>query len=128
MLTADGTNNAIWHLMGQAEMKPLSSAQIRAARALLRWSAEELSRNSAVSLRTIRRAELAEDKTSLTLANELSIRSALERAGVEFTNGDQPGVRLSKVAATRAGALAVPSGSTSAAGRGRTAKGTTSKR
>jgi len=76
----------------------LSSAQIRAARALLRWSAEELAKRSAVSLRTIRRAELAESSTALTVANDLAIRSALESAGVEFIaeNGGGPGVRLKK--------------------------------
>jgi transcriptional regulator with XRE-family HTH domain len=74
----------------------LTSAQIRAARALLRWSAEDLARSSSVGLTTIRRAELTEDATSLTAANDLSIRRALEEAGVEFidANGGGPGVRL----------------------------------
>jgi transcriptional regulator with XRE-family HTH domain len=36
---------------------PLTSAQIRAARALIRWSAEDLARHSSVSVTTIRRAE-----------------------------------------------------------------------
>jgi transcriptional regulator with XRE-family HTH domain len=82
--------------MRQAKTLPLSSCQIRAARALLRWSAEELARESAVSLRTIRRAELAEMETALTLANDLAIRGALESAGVDFIdeNGGGPGVRL----------------------------------
>jgi hypothetical protein len=35
----------------------------------------------------------------MTAANDLSLRRALESGGVEFTNGDQPGVRLSKAAA-----------------------------
>jgi hypothetical protein len=45
---------------------------------------------------TIRRAEVAEEGTSLTAANELAIRRALEAAGVEFIdqNGGGPGVRL----------------------------------
>ena len=30
-----------------------------------------------------------------------ALQRALEFAGVEFTNGDQPGVRLAKVASTR---------------------------
>ena len=80
----------------QQKKKPLTSAQIRAARALIRWTAEDLSRQSAVSLRTIRRAELAERETSMTVPNDLAVRRALETAGVEFTNGDQPGVRLPK--------------------------------
>ena len=76
----------------------LLGSQIRAARALLGWSAEDLSSHSAVSLRTIRRAELSEAKTSLTAANEMAIRRALELAGVEFIdeNGGGPGVCLRK--------------------------------
>jgi transcriptional regulator with XRE-family HTH domain len=75
---------------------PLTSAQIRAARALIRWSAEDLARASAVGVTTIRRAELTEEKTALTVANDLSIRRALELAGVEFIpeNGGGAGVRL----------------------------------
>lgn len=77
-------------------LAPLVSAQIRAARALLRWSAEDLARASAVGLTTIRRAELTDQQTSLTAANDLAIRRALEKAGVEFIieNGGGPGVRL----------------------------------
>ncbi len=83
--------------MGQPWKGPLTSAQIRAGRALIRWSAEDLAQHSSVSLRTIRRAELSEVHTTVTAANDLAIRRALELAGVEFTNGDQPGVRLSKI-------------------------------
>ena len=74
----------------------IKSAQIRAARALLRWSAIDLARASSVGVNTIRRAEVAESETSLTAANELAIRRALEVAGVEFIdeNGGGPGVRL----------------------------------
>jgi len=45
---------------------------------------------------TIRRAELADGETSMTAANDLAIRRALEAAGVEFIdeNGGGPGVRL----------------------------------
>jgi ribosome-binding protein aMBF1 (putative translation factor) len=76
--------------------KPLTSAQLRAARALLRWSAEDLARESALGVTTIRRAELTEAQTSMTAANDLTVRRALEAAGVEFIdeNGGGPGVRL----------------------------------
>jgi hypothetical protein len=81
-------------------MKPksLSSAQIRAARALLRWNAEDLARESILGVTTIRRAELTEGETSMTAANDLAVRRALEAAGVEFIdeNGGGPGVRLRK--------------------------------
>ena len=55
-----------------------------------------MARESSVGVNTIRRAEVAEDGTSLTAANELAIRRALESAGVEFIdeNGGGPGVRL----------------------------------
>ena len=75
---------------------PLTSAQIRAARALIRWSAEELARHSVVSVTTIRRAELMPSATTLTRANDQAIRRALENAGVEFIDADKggPGLRL----------------------------------
>ena len=71
-------------------------SQIRAARGLLRWSAEDLAREAALGLATIRRAEGAENETSMTAANDLAVRNALEVAGVEFIdeNGGGPGVRL----------------------------------
>ena len=77
---------------------PLTSAQIRAARSLIRWSAEDLARRSSLSVATIRRAELTDDETSMTAANDLAVRRALEAAGVEFIdgNGGGPGVRLRK--------------------------------
>jgi hypothetical protein len=57
-----------------------------------------LAREAALGLATIRRAELAEEETSMTTANDLAVRRALEAAGVEFIdeNGGGPGVRLRK--------------------------------
>ena len=77
---------------------PLTSAQIRAARALVRWRAQDLARESSVGVATIRRAELTDADTSMTAANDLAVRRALEAAGVEFIdeNGGGPGVRLRK--------------------------------
>ena len=79
-------------------LKPLTSAQMRAARALIRWSADDLARETTLSVTTIRRAELTEGETSMTTANDLAVRRALENAGVEFIdeNGGGPGVRLRK--------------------------------
>jgi transcriptional regulator with XRE-family HTH domain len=83
----------------------LTSAQIRAARALIRWSAEDLAKASSVGVTTIRRAELTGDETSMTAANDLAVRRALESAGVEFIdeNGGGPGVRLRKRAHKKPG-------------------------
>jgi transcriptional regulator with XRE-family HTH domain len=84
--------------MSQDQKQPLTSFQIRAARALLKWSADDLARHSKVSVRTIRRAELAERDPTMTAPNDLAIRRAFEVAGVEFIdeNGGDPGVRLKK--------------------------------
>jgi len=69
-------------------------AQCRAARALLNWSQAELSEKASVSKQTLVDFERgARQPYPRTLAD---IRSALEAAGVEFTNGDSPGVRLTK--------------------------------
>ena len=79
-------------------LPPLTSAQIRAARSLIRWSAEDLAARSSLSVATIRRAELTDAETSMTAANDIAVRRALESAGVEFIdeNGGGPGVRLRK--------------------------------
>jgi transcriptional regulator with XRE-family HTH domain len=71
-------------------------AQIRAARALLRWSASDLARESGVSLSTIHRAEAANAETAMTVANASAIRRALESAGVTLIEEDTagPGARL----------------------------------
>jgi hypothetical protein len=74
----------------------LMGAQIRAARALLKWSVADLAHACALGLNTIRRAEMLDGATSLTAANALTLRRTLEAAGVEFIdeNGGGPGVRL----------------------------------
>jgi hypothetical protein len=79
-------------------MNDLLGAQIRAARALLRWAAADLVRESGVSLATIHRAESVDGKTAMTFVNASAIRRALENAGVELIeeNGGGPGVRLKR--------------------------------
>ena len=71
-----------------------TSAQCRAARALIEWSRESLADASHVALRTIVDFERgAREPRDATLA---ALRIALEDGGVEFTNGDEPGVKLRK--------------------------------
>jgi transcriptional regulator with XRE-family HTH domain len=72
----------------------ITGGQIRAARAFLRWTADQLARKAQIGVATVRRAEFADDEPSITVANAAAIRQALEAAGVEFTNGDAPGVKL----------------------------------
>jgi len=74
----------------------LTSDQIRAARALLRWSARELAEKAEISLPTVQRLEAAEGIPSTSVKTLMAVQAALEAAGVEFTNGDAPGVRLRK--------------------------------
>src|SRR6478609_1223355 len=77
-------------------MTNILGGQMRAARALLRWSAADLVRESGVSLATIHRAESVDGITAMTLANATAIRRALENAGVELIeeNGGGLGARL----------------------------------
>lgn len=66
------------------------------ARGHLRLSVKDLAENSGVSPATIKRMEEA-DETPNVLADNLGrVEKALEAAGVEFTNGEQPGIRLKK--------------------------------
>jgi hypothetical protein len=82
----------------QAMVKKISSAQMRAARALLRWSALDLATASKVGVATIRRVEVVSGEIPVTLANETALRRALEAAGIEFIeeNGGGEGVRFRK--------------------------------
>ena len=74
----------------------ITGAQIRAARALVRWSAKDLAREAHVGVATVSRAEAEEGPTTLTAANVNAIRIALENAGIEFIprNGGGVGVRF----------------------------------
>ncbi|WP_173514228.1 helix-turn-helix domain-containing protein [Sinorhizobium psoraleae] len=76
----------------------ITGAQIRAARALIRWSAKELAKAAGIGVATVSRAEVEDGTTSLTSANLKAIRLALETAGLEFIpeNGGGVGVRFKK--------------------------------
>jgi transcriptional regulator with XRE-family HTH domain len=74
----------------------ISSEQVRAARALLRWEQRDLAEASKVSLPSIKRLETTRGALAAQARTVEAIRSAIEAAGVEFTNGDQPGVRMKK--------------------------------
>jgi len=61
------------------------------ARAAIEIGVRELAEAAKVSTNTITRLERGEPLRGRTVD---AIRSALEAAGVEFTNSDQPGVRM----------------------------------
>ncbi len=67
---------------------------IKAARALLAWSQETLAERSGVSIPTIKRLEAEDGALGGRAETSEKIRIALQAAGIEFTNGDAPGVRL----------------------------------
>ncbi|MCK8787627.1 helix-turn-helix domain-containing protein [Roseomonas sp. NAR14] len=69
----------------------LTSYQVRAGRALVRWSARELAVEAGVSLNTIQRIEAVDGVPSTSAKTLGAIQRALEGAGVEFIPG---GARL----------------------------------
>jgi transcriptional regulator with XRE-family HTH domain len=76
--------------------KVVTGRQIAAARVLLGIGQAELAENSSISVPTLKRME-ASNGPAVGLTNNVeAVRRALEAAGVEFTNGDQPGVRLAR--------------------------------
>jgi len=76
----------------------ITSEQIRAARQLIRVTANDLASKSGVGVATIRRFELMTGVPSGNARSVEAIQAALESMGVEFigTPEDRPGVRLSK--------------------------------
>jgi transcriptional regulator with XRE-family HTH domain len=97
--------------------------QCRMARAALSLGVRELAGLAKVSIDTVARFERGEELKERTID---ALSRALEAAGVEFTNGDQPGVRLSKAAA--AYKPISESRLTAKAGRGKSAKASWKKR
>lgn len=75
-----------------------TDAQIRAARVLLRWSAEGLANATVIGVATVSRAETGDGAASLICANLKAIQQASERPGVEFIprNGGSVGVCFKK--------------------------------
>lgn len=74
----------------------MNGAQVRMARAALKMNVRDLAAAAEVSPNTITRVEADLPSNATTMA---AIRRVFEAAGVEFTNGGQPGVRLKPVAA-----------------------------
>lgn len=75
----------------------LTPAQLRAARALVGWSREDLAKSSGVGANTTKDFEINGSDPKLGTVQKW--RRALEQAGVEFideTETGGPGVRLKK--------------------------------
>ena len=71
----------------------MHAVQCKMARAAVGIGVRELAAAAKVSPDTVARLERGESLRERTVE---AIRAALEAAGVEFTNGEQPGVRLKK--------------------------------
>jgi transcriptional regulator with XRE-family HTH domain len=77
----------------------LEPAQIRAARALLGWRQEDLSKASGVGTATIQRIEKSDRPITGYVSTLVRIRAAFEGAGVLFIEDDEMagiGLRLAK--------------------------------
>jgi transcriptional regulator with XRE-family HTH domain len=77
----------------------LEPAQIRAARALLGWRQEDLSKASGVGTATIHRIEKSGPPTAGYVSTLVRIQAAFEQAGVLFIDDDETagiGLRLTK--------------------------------
>jgi transcriptional regulator with XRE-family HTH domain len=76
----------------------VSIRQVKAARALLDWSQQELAAAANISIPTVKRLEAQDGLLGGRSETGEKIRFALEHAGVEFINenGGGPGVRLRK--------------------------------
>jgi transcriptional regulator with XRE-family HTH domain len=66
------------------------------ARAAIGWGVRDLAEKAGITANTVTRIENGADAKQSTMD---ALQRALEMGGVEFTNGDQPGVRLAKAAA-----------------------------
>jgi transcriptional regulator with XRE-family HTH domain len=82
--------------MANSSIRKVSIRQVKAARALLAWSQEELAAAALVSVPTIKRLEAGDGPLGGRSETGEKIRRALQGAGVEFidANGGGPGVRL----------------------------------
>jgi predicted transcriptional regulator len=76
----------------------VSIRQVKAARSLLAWSQSDLANASGISEPTIKRLESQDGELGGRAETSDAIRSALEKAGIEFIaeNGGGAGVRLKK--------------------------------
>jgi predicted transcriptional regulator len=72
----------------------LTGRHIRAARALIGWGQDDLAKRAKVALRTVRRMEGFDGPVGARTDTVGKVAGVLQKAGVEFLNDGQPGVRL----------------------------------
>jgi predicted transcriptional regulator len=76
----------------------VSIRQIKAARALLGWSQDDLAKKSGISAPTVKRLEAVDGDLGGRAETGEALVAALQEAGVEFIaeNGGGAGVRIAK--------------------------------
>jgi ribosome-binding protein aMBF1 (putative translation factor) len=74
----------------------ISGVQIRASRAALRWTIEELAQKSGLGIRTIKRFEAYDGIPAGRSTSLIELKATFEKAGIELigTPEDGPGIRL----------------------------------
>jgi transcriptional regulator with XRE-family HTH domain len=74
----------------------ITGDQIRAARALLNWSASATAKRAGLTRETIQRLERHSDIPPSRTQSLLELKRVFEKAGIEFIGapGEGPGVRL----------------------------------
>ena len=69
----------------------ITSDQIRAARALLRWSGKDLAEKTGLGFSTLMRLEVLDGVPSAQAKTLETIQKAFERAGIEFIGTAEKG-------------------------------------
>lgn len=69
----------------------ITSAQIRAARAMLDWSRDRLSTESGVGISALMRLEASEGVPSGNIKTFEAVQKAFEKAGIEFIGTPESG-------------------------------------
>jgi hypothetical protein len=72
----------------------ITGRHIRAARGLLGWAQGELAKKAKVALGTVRKMEGSDGPVGSRTDSLFKVVAVLEKAGVEFIDSGQPGVRM----------------------------------
>ena len=95
------TNGGVSGVVAE-ETTPITPGQVKFARKLLRWSQPQLGVDSGTSFHVVQTFERTGQVAKLyrrprgRVDTVAAIRASLEAAGIEFTDGHTPGVRLRK--------------------------------
>jgi hypothetical protein len=77
----------------------ITGSQIRAARALLNWQSEGLSKKAGITRQTLHRLESFDDIPPSRTQSLVELQRVFEEAGIEFIDAEDnkgPGVRLAR--------------------------------